>query len=67
MEGCELDVLQGMDASTWAITHQVVAEVSLRCTVFNHLCLHASHISNCGLTVQHVRAPWRPLHECNAE
>ncbi|GAB4815972.1 hypothetical protein N2152v2_003018 [Parachlorella kessleri] len=28
VEGCELEVLQGMDDHCWAITHQVVVEVS---------------------------------------
>lgn len=27
VEGCELEVLQGMDSDCWALTHQVVAEV----------------------------------------
>lgn len=27
VEGCELEVLRGMDAHTWALTRQVVAEV----------------------------------------
>lgn len=27
MEGCELEVLRGLDAPTWALTRQVVAEV----------------------------------------
>jgi hypothetical protein len=40
VEGCELDVLQGMDASTWAITRQVVAEVSLRCTALPSCCCY---------------------------
>ena len=45
VEGCEMDVLLGMDASAWAITRHVVAEVSVRCAVFAHLCLHALHTS----------------------
>jgi hypothetical protein len=61
VEGCELDVLQGMDASTWAITRQVVAEVTLRCTVLALFGLQVLHNSSCSLL-----APCQPLNECDA-
>lgn len=31
VEGCELEVLRGLDAASWAATRQVVAEVRSSC------------------------------------
>lgn len=49
MEGCELEVLRGMDAASWAITRQVVAEV--RPAHILHTCRRGRcKVLRCGLS-----------------